>query len=189
MFKRRHNRGFTLLEILLVMVLLSLTAVVVVPTFPNKNNDDAKFEAERFYQLIQLWIEKSLVMSKTMGVRVEKDGYSLLELTGNDWAEVTKKGRTVTSVEMPDDVTMKLDVVGIEDTEDQLFSRESLFDEMVFNEEDKKKQANPPQLVLFGNGEIFPFTMTFLANGNELWKVTGTDVGDIKLASFDEDRE
>ena len=189
MMRRRRLSGFTLLEIMLVMLLLSLTAAVIVPTFPNPTNDDAKQEAQRFYQLIQLWNEQSLVMSKVMGVRVEEDKYTLLELSDKNWKEVQKRNRVVTAVDMPEEIKLEIEVAGMVDNEDQLFSRESLFDDLDFNEADEEEKIDPPQLVMMGNGELFAFDLIFSADGENLWKVTGTDIGEFTLASFNEDEE
>ena len=188
MSQRRQAFGFTLLEILLVMVLLSLTAIVVVPTLPQKSDTEAKDEANRFYQLIQLWTEQSLIESKTMGVRVEDDRYRLMALKGNDWEYVQAKKRLATDISMPEGVELEIEVDGLGNDEDQLFSRESLFDETMFVEEEEEV-IEPPQLVLMGNGEILPFTLLVLADGKEQWRVTGTDVGVFELSHFDEDKE
>ena len=188
MIDRRHAHGFTLLEILLVLVLLSLTAIVVVPTFPKKNNDDAKTEAERFYQLIQLWNEKSLITSQVMGVRIEENNYRLMQLDGNNWKIIAKQGRVATEVEMPEDITLSVEIAGMTSNEDQLFSREDLFEDIDFNEEEQEI-PDPPQLVMMGNGELIAFTLVFASNNQDLWKVTGSDIGVFELIPFNEDRE
>ena len=187
MLQRRHNQGFTLLEILLVIVLLSLTAIVVVPTFPSASHDNAKLEAERFYQLIQLWNERSLISNQVLGVRVEQDNYQLLRLDDNAWTRVAKTNRIATKVTMPKDIKLSVDVTGMVDTEDQLFSRESLFDEMDFNQQ--QQQINPPQLVMMGNGEQIAFSVIFSDNNERLWQVSGSDIGAFELTNFNEGKE
>lgn len=184
--KIRHLTGFTLLEILLVLVLLSMLAMVVVPTLPQQKNDDAKNEAQRFYQLIQLWTEQSLLTGQTLGLRVEDDNYELLRLTGNGWESI-EQDRTVTSVKIPEDVEIELEVTGFIQEEDQLFERKSLFDEEMFEEEDKKPE--PPQIVLMGNGEIIPFSLFFLVDKKKLWEVKGNDVATFEIKSLDEGEE
>lgn len=187
--KRKLQSGFTLLEILLVIVLLSMTAVMVVPTLPQASNDEAKQEAERFYQLIQLWNEQALLLSKTMGVQVDKNRYRLLELIGNNWQEVEKKRGAATSVSIPNSVELELEMTAMA-VEDELFSKESIFDEMFTDvkTEEEKKIIPPPQIVLMGSGEILPFTLTFLAEGKALWEITGNDIGSFELKSTDEGR-
>lgn len=190
--KRRHTTGFTLLEIMLVMVLLGVLAGVVVPTLPVKSNDEAKLEAERFFQLIQLWTEKALISGQTYGLRVEDDKrYQLLHLDNNDWV-LAPEERTSTDITMPEGVELDLEVSGFIAEEDQLFSRESLFsDEELFesglSDEDEEEKIDPPQVVLMGNGEVIAFTLRFLADGRPLWVVKANDVATFELKTADED--
>lgn len=179
----RHSLGFTLLEILLVMVLLSVMAMAVVPNLPQKENDEAKNEAYRFFQLIQLWTEKSLLTGQTLGLRVEKDSYQLLHLSRNEWVKV-EQDKNATSVTIPESLEMVLEVTGFMEEEDQLFNRDSFFDEEMFADDEDKKQK-PPQVVLMGNGEIIPFTLTFLVDNKSLWLVKGNDVATFELKSLD----
>lgn len=189
--KGRHTAGFTLLEIMLVMVLLGLVAGVVVPTLPHQSKDDAKLEAERFYQLIQLWTETAMIYGQTYGLRVDDETkYQLLKLTGNDW-EAAESQRTTTKVTLPEGVELDLEVSGFQNEDDQLFSRDSMFsDEPLFesgiglNEEEEK--IDPPQVVLMGNGEVIAFTLSFLIDGEREWFVRANDVATFELKS---DRE
>lgn len=184
--KSRRLTGFTLLEILLVLVLMSIMAVVVVPTMAPPKNEDAKLEAQRFYQLIQLWTEQSLLTGQTLGLRIEKDTYQLLRLASKDWESV-ELDRTTTSVTLPEGVEMELEVTGFVAEEDRLFDRGGLFDDEMFVEEDAKPK--PPQVVLMGNGEIISFSLTFMADKKRLWLVKGNDVATFEIEPLDEGRE
>lgn len=181
--KAKCSTGFTLLEIMLVLVLLGVMAVVVVPTIAPPQKEDAKTEAYRFYQLIQLWTEQSLLSGQTLGLRVEDESYRLLRLTSQDWQSV-EQDRTVTSVTLPEGVEMELEVTGFVEEEDRLFDRDGLFDDEMFAEEDDKPE--PPQVVLMGNGEIISFTLTFLADKKRLWSVKGNDVATFEIEALDE---
>lgn len=189
---RRHTTGFTLLEIMLVMVLLGVLAGVVVPTLPQRSNDEAKREAERFYQLIQLWTEKALISGQTYGLRIDDDNrYQLLHLENNDWV-VAPEERTPTQITLPEGIEIELEVSGFVAEEDQLFSRESMFsDDDLFesglSDEDEEKKLDPPQVVLMGNGEVIAFTLDFLAEGRALWQVKANDVATFELNAADED--
>ena len=60
-YLRSVNSGFTLIEILLVLVLLSVTAVAVIATIPTNSKDVAKKYAQSFYQRIQLLNEEAIL--------------------------------------------------------------------------------------------------------------------------------
>ncbi|MCV6036365.1 prepilin-type N-terminal cleavage/methylation domain-containing protein, partial [Escherichia coli] len=83
---RKHN-GFTLIEILLVLVLLSLTAVAVITTLPTSQKDLTKQYAQSFFQRLQLLNEEAVLSGKDFGVRVDdtKKTYTLLSLTAEGW--------------------------------------------------------------------------------------------------------
>nr|WP_235956402.1 type II secretion system minor pseudopilin GspH [Grimontia sedimenti] len=184
--EKRAPSGFTLLEILLVMVLLAISAVIVVPNLPQNKSDEAKEEAQRFFQLIQLWTEQSLLTGQTFGLNVEKDGYQLLRLTREDWEPVEQE-RNITSVTLPEGLVLDLEVSGFVSEEDRLFDRESLFDEEMFADEENKPPQ--PQVVLMGNGEIIPFTLTIVADKKRLWQVKGNDVATFEVKNLNEDKE
>ncbi|MDD1783584.1 type II secretion system minor pseudopilin GspH [Enterovibrio sp. ZSDZ35] len=186
MMKGRRPAGFTLLEIMLVLLVLGLSAAFVVPNLPQNKSDEVKEEADRFYQLVQLWTEQALISGQTFGLRVDDDKYQLFKLTPEDWVEVDAQ-RTKTNVTMPEGIGLDLEVTGFVDEEDRLFDRESLFDDEMFAEEEDKPK--PPQVVLMGNGEIIPFSLTFLDGNTRLWQVKGNDVATFELKSLNEDRE
>lgn len=67
------TRGFTLLEILLVLVLVSVSAVAVIATFPVSVKDEAKISAQSFYQRLLLLNEEAILSGQDFGVRIDVD--------------------------------------------------------------------------------------------------------------------
>lgn len=67
------TRGFTLLEILLVLVLVSASAVAVIATFPVSVKDEAKISAQSFYQRLLLLNEEAILSGQDFGVRIDVD--------------------------------------------------------------------------------------------------------------------
>lgn len=79
------TRGFTLLEILLVLVLVSASAVAVIATFPVSVKDEAKISAQSFYQRLLLLNEEAILSGQDFGVRIDVDTRRLtfLQLTAD----------------------------------------------------------------------------------------------------------
>lgn len=79
------TRGFTLLEILLVLVLVSVSAVAVIATFPVSVKDEAKISAQSFYQRLLLLNEEAILSGQDFGVRIDVDTRRLtfLQLTAD----------------------------------------------------------------------------------------------------------
>ncbi len=85
---KKRAAGFTLIEILLVLVLLATSAVAVIVTLPESKEDKVKEEAARFHQLIQLLGEDALLNGIDYGIRIDRSRYQFLQLTSQDWQPV-----------------------------------------------------------------------------------------------------
>ncbi len=87
-----RSRGFTLLEILLVIVLLAVSSVAVIATFPVSQTDEAKATAQSLYQRIQLLNEDAILSGRDFGLSVDEKKGSLrfLTLTAEGWQLVDK---------------------------------------------------------------------------------------------------
>ncbi|WP_430469067.1 prepilin-type N-terminal cleavage/methylation domain-containing protein [Vibrio alginolyticus] len=183
---RKHN-GFTLIEILLVLVLLSLTAVAVISTLPTSQKDFSKQYAQSFFQRLQLLNEEAVLSGKDFGVRVDdaKSTYVLLSLTSEGWQPLKLK-QIPSKTKLEEDITLQLELGGgAWDNDERLFKPGSLFDEDMFAEEEDEKKIKPPQVFIFSSAEVTPFTLSFFPqNGdafNDGWRVIGKESGQILL--------
>ncbi len=183
---RKHN-GFTLIEILLVLVLLSLTAVAVISTLPTSQKDLSKQYAQSFFQRLQLLNEEAVLSGKDFGVRVDdaKSTYVLLSLTSEGWQPLKLK-QIPSKTKLEEDITLQLELGGgAWDNDERLFKPGSLFDEDMFAEEEDEKKIEPPQVFIFSSAEVTPFTLSFFPqNGdafNDGWRVIGKESGQILL--------
>lgn len=96
--KTTHKQpGFTLIEILLVLVLLSVTAVAVIATIPTNSKDVAKKYAQSFYQRVQLLSEEAILSGLDFGIRIDekKSTYVLMTLKSEGWQEVEFEKNTL----------------------------------------------------------------------------------------------
>ncbi len=183
---RKHN-GFTLIEILLVLVLLSLTAVAVISTLPTSQKDLSKQYAQSFFQRLQLLNEEAVLSGKDFGVRVDdaKSTYVLLSLTSEGWQPLKLK-QIPSKTKLEEDIALQLELGGgAWDNDERLFKPGSLFDEDMFAEEEDEKKIEPPQVFIFSSAEVTPFTLSFFPqNGdafNDGWRVIGKESGQILL--------
>ncbi|ELB2832307.1 GspH/FimT family pseudopilin [Vibrio alginolyticus] len=183
---RKHN-GFTLIEILLVLVVLSLTAVAVISTLPTSQKDLSKQYAQSFFQRLQLLNEEAVLSGKDFGVRVDdaKSTYALLSLTSEGWQPLKLK-QIPSKTKLEEDITLQLELGGgAWDNDERLFKPGSLFDEDMFAEEEDEKKIEPPQVFIFSSAEVTPFTLSFFPqNGdafNDGWRVIGKESGQILL--------
>lgn len=138
----KNQKGFTLIEILLVLVLLSVASVAVISTLPQKSSDDAKQQAQALYHRLQLLNEEAILSGKDYGVRFDekRSSYQLLALSEDGWQKLSDD-ELPQSTALPDGLAMVLQLGGnVWKDEDRLFKPGSLFDEDMFSEvEDEKK--------------------------------------------------
>ncbi|KIP78059.1 MULTISPECIES: type II secretion system minor pseudopilin GspH [Vibrio] len=193
----QKHRGFTLIEILLVLVLLSLTAVAVIATLPTSQKDLSKQYAQSFFQRLQLLNEEAVLSGKDFGLRVDdvKSTYVLLSLTQDGWQPLELK-QIPSETKLEGDISLQLDLGGgAWDDDDRLFEPGSLFDEDMFAEEDdkEKKKVKPPQVFIFSSAEVTPFSLSFFPEDgdafNDGWRIIGKETGEILLLEPGEELE
>ncbi|MCE0557369.1 MULTISPECIES: type II secretion system minor pseudopilin GspH [unclassified Motilimonas] len=170
--------GFTLLEIMLVIMLMGLASTAVVMTMPsNSGYKSLKLEAQRLAGFIEVMSDQALMTSRELGIVVEEQRYQFV------FYDVAKKlwfplpaGKFNTEVTLPEDMKVTLTLSGFvwddRDEQEELFEDESVFDE--------PEEPIIPQIHIMSSGEITPFVMRFSPTDedNKLWielqvKMTG----------------
>jgi general secretion pathway protein H len=179
---KKRAAGFTLIEMMLVLVLLATSAVAVIISLPESKDDKVKDEAARFYQLVQLLGEDALLNGVDYGIRIERHRYQFLELTRDDWQPI-KESKFFTEVDVGEDINLRVEIGGYSwQDKDRLFKPGSLFDEDMFAEQTDKNKIKPPQVVVMASGEYTPFTLDFEVDGqNQFWHVQADELGQLFL--------
>ncbi len=100
-----------MLEVLLVLVLLSISAVAVISTLPQPQDEQVKQHAQRLFQRIQLFNEEAMLAGKDFGIRVDEDKkqYVFLELKADGWQRVSLN-QIPEQTTLPEEMTVKLDL-------------------------------------------------------------------------------
>lgn len=164
-------RGFTLLEILLVITVMGLAAGVVVFNYLGVNqSDQLKKEAQRLQVIMDIASDYAVLNQQQLGVRFEpldREYYFVVLNDKDEWEKITNEN-LYTEHTLDEAFTFTLNLEDLPwDTEDQLFDRD-VFDESfslddadieIGNEEDKR--LPPPQVLIMSSGEITPFTLLF----------------------------
>jgi general secretion pathway protein H len=179
---KKRAAGFTLIEMMLVLVLLATSAVAVIISLPESKEDKVKDEAARFHQLVQLLGEDALLNGVDYGIRIERHRYQFLELTRKDWQPI-KESKFFTEVDVGEDINLRVEIGGYSwQDKDRLFKPGSLFDEDMFAEQTDKNKIKPPQIVVMASGEYTPFTLDFEVDGqNQFWHVQADELGQLFL--------
>lgn len=168
---RKYSAGFTLLEVMVVLLIIGISAgLVMFNAFGASPVDRLKEEVSRLQVITDMASDYAVLNQQEMGLRIDEleNRYVFMFLDENDqWQELTNEPVYAPYV-LPEPYTMTLLLEDLPwDTQDQLFDRE-LFDEtlsvssegvQIGDEEDEPPP--PPQILIMSSGEVTPFSLTF----------------------------
>ena len=172
---QNYSAGFTLLEVMLVLLLIGLSAgYVMFNAFGASQSDLLKDQAQRMQVIVDMASDYAVLNQQQLGIRIEEDdnAYYFVYLDENDkWQRVEDENIYATHT-LPEQFSMSLNLDDLPwDVEDRLFDRE-LFDENLSVSEDgveigneEEEQLPPPQILIMSSGEITPFTLSFNYEG------------------------
>lgn len=87
---RRANGGFTLVELLVVLTVLSLASAVVIMNAPRVRSD-LRLEAERFAARLRICQSYAVAAGAPVRVAVDQNGYTFQRLSGAEWKAVAEQ--------------------------------------------------------------------------------------------------
>ncbi|MFC3094098.1 type II secretion system protein GspH [Alteromonas sediminis] len=165
---KASSKGFTLLEILLVLFLIGMAvSYVLFNAFSVSQSDRLKEQARRFQVIVDMASDYAVLNQTELGIRFEaaKNEYFFMALDDeNQWQVLDDPLYSGHTLPQSFSFELELDSLPWEETE-RLFDRE-LFDETlsvsedsvdIGNEEDKS--LPPPQVLIMSSGEITPFSV------------------------------
>jgi len=177
-FPHRSN-GFTLVEVMLVMLLIGLLATTVVMNFSGESREERlEKEAERFQQLFQFVAETAMLKQQEWGLYVLPDRYGFLYYDNNEgkWAEADEPAG-LRQYTLPQDIALTLELEGLSGEETNLLSQLDwqLDDDEQSNEDNKIPML--PQVFVLSSGEISPFQLLLTESSDltPLYSAISTD--------------
>lgn len=82
------ERGFTLLEIMLVIFLIGLASAGVVQTFATASEPPAKKAAQDFLTRFAQFKDRAVIEGQTLGVLIDPPGYQFMQRRHGQWLPV-----------------------------------------------------------------------------------------------------
>jgi len=154
-------RGFTLIEILVVILIVSIMSGIALTQLPGfVQKGDFNLESQRVKALLELAREEALVQTIEFGFKPDDEGYAFYtynEIT-QDWTEYNERPfhRRVLSEEFSLELQIADEKLVLSDEEDT------------------------PPLLLLSSGETSPFTLTIYQDENLSRSMSSDGYGDIK---------
>lgn len=170
--KASKNRGFTLIEILLVLLLMGLaTSYVMFNAFSVDQQDKLKDQARRFQVVVDMASDYAVLNQLQLGIRIEEveNQYLFMVLDEDNKWQLLADNPLYAAHLVPDDFALSLSLEDFPWEEaERLFDREifdetlSLDDASVDIGDDEDKPLPPPQILIMSSGEITPFSLEWI---------------------------
>lgn len=177
---RPRNAGFSLIELLVVVVILGVVAAAAVLSIGALRSDDPiEVEARRLTALIELISEEALVQGRDFGVEFFTDGYRFLSWDPDSrlWSVVADEALMRRRL-LPEGLRLALAVEGREVVvagEDRLRNR--------------RQEEVVPQVGIFSSGELTPFEIFFVRElVTDAWLLRGLLPGQLELIAPEDRR-
>lgn len=134
---KSKEQGFTLIEIMVVVVIAAILMGAVAMSFPDSSDDRLKEQGGRFSALISLAQDEAILQSQDFALSVNDSGYSFYIRRDGSWDPYSDK--PFIDREIPADIETEVILEGIPIKL-------------------KTKGKAKPQIVVFSSGEMTPFT-------------------------------
>jgi general secretion pathway protein H len=165
----RATAGFTLIEILIVVLIISIVTSVGMLTISRNNNKEMEFFAKELTQVIQLAEEQAMLQSTDLGLIINDQHYQFVVLTESQDKTKAKRwspldDNVLGEHSVPNNVDVSVDTKSPK--EDQ--------------NEEKKEEQKKPQIVISTNGDVTPFSIYIGKKGAKpRFVITGDADGNI----------
>ncbi len=159
----RNTRGFTLIEILMVVVILGIVAGVVVVSFTGADRQRGLIrEAKRLALVVEMARDESVLSGLEYGLDVLENGYQFLvyDIDRERWTALTES--PYGAHELVQGVALDLFIGDFELDPARLFGSDGLDDAT-------------PEVVILSSGELTPFSMEFVPRWDGLHWVVSSD--------------
>jgi general secretion pathway protein H len=160
-------RGFTLIEILVVMVLIGIIISFAVLSIGSAGEREAEQEARRFAALVDLASEEAVLKSTEMGILFQPDGYRFLAMGADDaWQPL--EDDVFRLRRLPPGMALTLAVEGLPVTLE------------------KPSEKPLPQVFLLSSGERTPFEIGVAIPDGRRFQVAVPAIGDAVVMGLEE---
>ncbi|TLU65821.1 type II secretion system protein GspH [Thalassotalea litorea] len=157
----RLSRGFTLLEVMMVIVIIGIMASMLIPTLRGQDfSQDLEVHAKRFDSLFTLAAEYALLNNLELGLLVEDNFYEFYGFDGQRWQPLDSIDK-LERVEFSEPFSIRLNLEDLP-IEPQIGIEAEDFEER--QEEfylDEEEEPVFPQIYILSGGDITPFQLIF----------------------------
>lgn len=152
--KRSSSKGFTLIEILVVMVLLGLLSGVAVFTLGSgKLQRELEVEAQRLHTLLRMASEEAILSNTEIGFSIDDEHYEFLEYDDEKQTWTNSSVSVLKARDLPEWLAPE-------------FEREGS-PKILGKDDSNTNKSKKPDMMLLSSGEVTPFSITLRVKKNE----------------------
>jgi len=154
---KKSNQGFTLIEILIVLVIIGITfgfALIAFGDFGESRR--VLFSAEQLANTLRLAQQQAILETGTLGLRIDNISYQVLQLNNNaQWKPISEKGVfKMTYFPQGTHITLKTN---------------------------NATSIGTPAIIISASGDMTPFTLNFGIKQENLGSLIGKRNGELQL--------
>ncbi|MEH6822971.1 MAG: type II secretion system minor pseudopilin GspH [Motiliproteus sp.] len=134
---RQPQRGFTLMELMLVILIIGLMVATVSLSLPDSANQQLQKQASRLHAQINLASQKTVFQNIDIGLLVTTDSYNFYHFEGDRWTLLEPQSR-FSPRPLPPEAYFELSLDG---------------------QQVNLKQASEPQILFLSDGQMSDFQL------------------------------
>ncbi|QBG35914.1 type II secretion system minor pseudopilin GspH [Litorilituus sediminis] len=163
--QKKGNKGFTLIEVMVVVALIGIIVSLVQFTFFGERPEDIlKKSSQQFAAIFEAASDYGLLNNVELGLIVKKDSYQFLGYDGTKWTEIPEQD-WVAIQQLPPEVELSLELDDLPLEELQLFNsdvyKEQDEEDFTLLSKEEQEEKIIPQVYILSGGDITPFSLTF----------------------------
>lgn len=160
------QRGYTLIEVLVVLTIMGILMSVVLPYLPGDKQDVLYDELDRFESRLAYAQTHAVLQSQDLGLSVEDGEYRFMQRAQSGWEVIEEEPLQTQSI--PDFLSHQLFIEGVE----------------VFTEEPVDDEIPAPKVILFSSGEVTPFSYLLALTEQAYSTLTYDPLGEVVREDF-----
>jgi general secretion pathway protein H len=150
----RRMRGFTLIEIVIVVLIIAITLALVSVNLQRGDENRVRDEVDRLVLRLHAAQDEAILQGQVLVVLFSNDGYRFLRVNNKGQLTPIETDDTLAPQKLPDGMTLSFEMDGATEGQEAI-------------------------LVLEPSGNVMPFTLTVRA-GQAIWQAQGLANGRIQ---------
>ncbi len=154
-----HQRGFTIIEILFVMVIIALTANLVVYSIDDSQEEELEQAALALQTSINFASEYAILNQKQLGLYVDDNKYEFLTYADQKWQPLDEAEGILKAKEFAPPFLLTLNQEDLPWAQDSLLNEVDWKQLLGVDDDDflELQKMTIPQVMILSSGEISPF--------------------------------